>query len=198
MRSIISALAFLVFTLPSVLASGGKSEAAADLHDFPSCCQNPKELSTSYIGLNKDVKATTYSCGNVGNGTIGANVTSPEARSLEDDDSLGKRGSGGGQYTNVCGATCKCSLETSHSPFYSPLSCPGDTHCFNPAGGGPDPNECHVISDALRYNSQNIANIFNIPRSAAVVKMQYKSCYSFWVNQATVDLQYCRQDWVSS
>ena len=74
----------------------------------------------------------------------------------------------------------------------------GNTHCFNPAGGGPDPNECHVISDALRYDSQNISNVFNIPRSAAVVTMQYRSCKSFFVNQVNgIDLQYCRQDWVS-
>ena len=33
----------------------------------------------------------------------------------------------------------------------------GDTHCFNPAGDGPDPNDCSVISGALRYDSQDIS-----------------------------------------
>ena len=32
----------------------------------------------------------------------------------------------------------------------------GTTTCFTPSGGGPDPNECHVIADALRFDSQNI------------------------------------------
>jgi hypothetical protein len=32
---------------------------------------------------------------------------------------------------------------------------PGTTNCFLPAGGGPDPNQCHVIADALRFNSEN-------------------------------------------
>ena len=31
-----------------------------------------------------------------------------------------------------------------------------NTFCFTPAGGGPDPNECHVITDALLYDSQNV------------------------------------------
>ncbi|THH27069.1 hypothetical protein EUX98_g7119 [Antrodiella citrinella] len=86
-----------------------------------------------------------------------------------------------GNPTNVCGAQCT-------------------THCFNPSGGGPDPNECKVVSDALRYDSQNIGNLFNIPQTTngAVVTMQYKSCKSFFVNQAKgLDLQYCRQDWAS-
>jgi hypothetical protein len=32
----------------------------------------------------------------------------------------------------------------------------GATNCFSPSGGGPDPNECNVIADALLYDSQNI------------------------------------------
>ncbi len=31
----------------------------------------------------------------------------------------------------------------------------GNTNCFLPAGGGPDPNECHIIADALRFESEN-------------------------------------------
>lgn len=91
----------------------------------------------------------------------------------------------------------------------------GDTNCFIPSGGGPDPNECHVISDALLYNSQNIGlylfilsnepvhsylaigPLFNITTNAAVITMQFRSCLSFFVNQAGLDLTYCRTDWVS-
>ncbi|KAH8104008.1 hypothetical protein BXZ70DRAFT_1005562 [Cristinia sonorae] len=79
---------------------------------------------------------------------------------------------------NICGATC-------------------DMFCFQPAGGGPDPNECHVISDALRYNSQNIGPLFTIPASASVIGMQYRSSWSFFVNQAEFDLAYCRLDWAA-
>ena len=32
----------------------------------------------------------------------------------------------------------------------------GGTNCFTPSGGGPDPNECTIIADALLYDSQNI------------------------------------------
>jgi hypothetical protein len=32
---------------------------------------------------------------------------------------------------------------------------PCTTNCFNPAGGGPDPNDCQIIADALLFESQN-------------------------------------------
>lgn len=35
----------------------------------------------------------------------------------------------------------------------------GNTSCFTPSGGGPDPNDCKIISDALRYESQNTGKI---------------------------------------
>ncbi|TCD66362.1 hypothetical protein EIP91_001468 [Steccherinum ochraceum] len=81
--------------------------------------------------------------------------------------------------SNVCGAEC-------------------DTHCFNPSGGGPDPNDCNVIADALRYDSQDISEEFNITTSNALFVLQYHSCQSFFVNQAgTTDLTYCRSDWAA-
>ncbi|KAI0070309.1 hypothetical protein K474DRAFT_1578234, partial [Panus rudis PR-1116 ss-1] len=79
---------------------------------------------------------------------------------------------------NVCGAPCT-------------------TYCWSPAGGGPDPNECHVIADALRYDSQNVGALFTIPANASVITMQYQSCKSFFVNQAGYDEQYCRTDWAA-
>lgn len=43
------------------------------------------------------------------------------------------------------------------SPFlFSSARMTGTTNCFTPSGGGPDPNECHVIADALLYDSQNV------------------------------------------
>jgi len=81
--------------------------------------------------------------------------------------------------TNVCGATC-------------------NTNCFNPAGGGPDPNECHVIADALLYDSQNIGPLFDIGTgSSNTVTMQYASCKTFFLNQFSGPLEYCRTDWAA-
>ncbi|KAL4245312.1 hypothetical protein ABKN59_008334 [Abortiporus biennis] len=82
--------------------------------------------------------------------------------------------------TNVCGAPCT-------------------TNCFTPSGGGPDPNECHVITDALLFDSQNIGPLFtlNPANNTAVITMTYSSCTSFMVNQAGIPLQYCRSDWAS-
>lgn len=79
--------------------------------------------------------------------------------------------------TNVCGATCT-------------------TNCFLPSGGGPDPNECHVIADALLYDSQNIGALFNIGTGTNnTVIMTYRSCTTFFVNQGAGNLTYCRTDW---
>ena len=62
--------------------------------------------------------------------------------------------------SNVCGLPCKSSTLWYRSGPWSPAIAHvislGTTNCFTPAGGGPDPNECHVIADALLYDSQNI------------------------------------------
>lgn len=93
--------------------------------------------------------------------------------------------------------------------------CKGTRNCFVPSGGGPDPNECHVIADALLFDSQNVGTsfdpkvscelcmltsqsgaLFTIPANASVVTMQFRSCLTFFVNQAGVDEQFCRSAWV--
>ncbi|ETW78478.1 hypothetical protein HETIRDRAFT_109064 [Heterobasidion irregulare TC 32-1] len=81
---------------------------------------------------------------------------------------------------NVCGATCT-------------------TNCFTPSGGGPDPNECNVIADALLYDSQNIGPLFTMDpaQNSSLIVMTYRSCETFIVNQANTSLQYCRSDWSS-
>ncbi|KAF4618545.1 hypothetical protein D9613_009727 [Agrocybe pediades] len=61
------------------------------------------------------------------------------------------------QSPNVCGAACT-------------------TNCFLPAGGGPDPNDCHVIADALRFDSQNVAPIFTIGTGASVIDFVAPNC----------------------
>jgi len=80
--------------------------------------------------------------------------------------------------SDVCGATCT-------------------TNCFNPAGGGPDPNDCQVIADALLYDSQNVGALFTIPANTSGIVMQYQSCETFFIDQASYNLTYCRTDWSS-
>ncbi|KDR73216.1 hypothetical protein GALMADRAFT_724973 [Galerina marginata CBS 339.88] len=83
------------------------------------------------------------------------------------------------QAASVCGATCT-------------------THCFTPSGGGPDPNECHVIADALRFDSQNIAPVFQIGNGTSnIVSLTFSSCTSFFLNQASTPLNYCRTDFAN-
>ncbi|KAI6041826.1 hypothetical protein EDC04DRAFT_2892726 [Pisolithus marmoratus] len=79
--------------------------------------------------------------------------------------------------TNVCGHTC-------------------NTNCFTPAGGGPDPNDCQVIANALLYANQNTGTNFNITVGSPIY-MQYASCETFFVNQASYNETYCRNDWAS-
>ncbi|KAJ4469267.1 hypothetical protein J3R30DRAFT_1583347 [Lentinula aciculospora] len=81
--------------------------------------------------------------------------------------------------TDVCGNTC-------------------DTICFTPSGGGPDPNDCHVIADALRFDSQNVGALFEIGTGTNnTVALFYSSCESFYVNQDSIPQLYCRTDWAS-
>ncbi|KAI0069291.1 hypothetical protein BV25DRAFT_1874966 [Artomyces pyxidatus] len=81
---------------------------------------------------------------------------------------------------NVCGAPCT-------------------TNCFPGAGGGPDPNDCVVIADALLYDSQNIGPLVTLDPAAntSVITMTYQSCETFIVNQVNYALQYCGNDWAS-
>lgn len=186
MHSFLIALVATAFSLPSALSSGAPDELAA-------LCESPAVLSEFYVGENNDVQMTAYSCANAVGGGNSTQASTHSARADDSESSLTKKG-----YTNVCGGQCTSRVSSfRYAVEADVVSLAGTTHCFNPSGGGPDPNECHVISDALRYNSQAIGNVFNIPRDATVVRVLYRSCYSFFVNQATVDLQYCRQDWVS-
>nr|BAL02926.1 hypothetical protein [Pholiota nameko] len=83
------------------------------------------------------------------------------------------------QTPNVCGAPCT-------------------TDCFLPAGGGPDPNDCHIIADALRFDSQNVAPVFTVTNGTNnVLSLTFASCTSFFLNQATTSLTYCRTDFAS-
>ncbi|KAJ7143797.1 hypothetical protein C8R44DRAFT_602678, partial [Mycena epipterygia] len=78
-------------------------------------------------------------------------------------------------------------------------NCMRVTSCFPPSGGGPDPNDCHIIADALRFDSQNIgkSSLLEISSTNNTVVMQFASCLSFFVNQDTVPIEYCRTDWAT-
>ncbi|KAF8961148.1 hypothetical protein BDZ97DRAFT_1921531 [Flammula alnicola] len=83
------------------------------------------------------------------------------------------------QTPSVCGATCT-------------------TICFTPSGGGPDPNDCAVIANALRFDSANIAPIFFTPSGTNnTLSLTYLTCRSFFLNQATTALNYCRNDFAA-
>jgi len=83
--------------------------------------------------------------------------------------------------SNVCGAACT-------------------TNCFPGAGGGPDPNDCHIIADALRFESQNTGLTFDIGTgSNNTVVMSFSTCETFFLNQAqpAEALTYCRLDFAN-
>jgi len=99
----------------------------------------------------------------------------PRVSSRDAGDSLVEK-----RQTNVCGATCT-------------------TNCFTPSGGGPNPNDCHVITEALIFDSQNDGDLFtmNPANNTAVITMTFSSCATFIVDQAGIPLTYCRSDWAS-
>ncbi|KAJ3991607.1 hypothetical protein F5050DRAFT_1124615 [Lentinula boryana] len=84
-----------------------------------------------------------------------------------------------GTALDVCGATC-------------------ETNCFTPSGGGPDPNDCTVIADAMRFYSQNVNDTFYIGTGTNnTVVLTYSTCETFYVNQDPVEQSYCYSDWAS-
>ncbi|KAF9457124.1 hypothetical protein BDZ94DRAFT_1302121 [Collybia nuda] len=112
-------------------------------------------------------------------------VTCPDAVSLEPSSFQPPTSLEARQATvNVCGAPCT-------------------TNCFLPAGGGPDPNDCHVITDALKFASENTGPTFTVGTGASLVPynntviMSYLSCKTFFLNQDVNFLSYCRNDWAS-
>ncbi|KAF8884148.1 hypothetical protein BD779DRAFT_1674230 [Infundibulicybe gibba] len=70
------------------------------------------------------------------------------------------------------------------------------TNCFLPAGGGPNPFDCQVITDALLFDSENVGAIFTIALGNTVA-LTYNSCETFFVNQDLGPLAYCRTDWAT-
>ncbi|CDO70299.1 hypothetical protein BN946_scf184603.g10 [Trametes cinnabarina] len=129
-------------------------------------CADEVVAETAYIGAKQDVKVAFSHCG------IVPLVTADG----KDVSSLQKRQGG---TTNVCGASC-------------------NMFCFTPSGGGPNEDDCTIIADALIYDSQNVGVLFNITASGTPtdkITMQYASCTTYFLNQHSTVLTYCRTVW---
>ncbi|CDO76487.1 hypothetical protein BN946_scf184615.g13 [Trametes cinnabarina] len=128
-------------------------------------CANEVIADTTYIGQDKDVKVTASHCG-----------FTPLVNAHGDEvSSLGKRQNA----VNVCGAQC-------------------NTFCFAPSGGGPNEGDCAVIATALIFEAQNTGALFNITAFGTPtnkITMTYKSCTTYFLNQASTTLSYCLPDW---
>lgn len=94
--------------------------------------------STPFVCRNEEILAM-YPIGK--NEEVQAQVLS-----CSDLPNVMDRSAGQKRQTNVCGDACT-------------------TNCFSPAGGGPNPNDCQVIANALLYDSQNIGLLSEIPPS---------------------------------
>ncbi|KAF9067851.1 hypothetical protein BDP27DRAFT_1328159 [Rhodocollybia butyracea] len=91
-------------------------------------------------------------------------------------------------------------LQARQAPSVDVCGDPCATTCFTPAGGGPNPNDCTVIVDAMRFFSQNVNDTFSIPtgtNKTNIVVLTYSSCETFFVNQIAVNQTYCFSDWAT-
>ena len=110
-------------------------------------CDGAVTLASIWIGEAKNVEIKSVFCPN------GPNGPQPEPRDVQ--HVLGHPQLESVPVGNVCGAHCRFSHDFLFR-FYKFILSSGTTTCFNPSGGGPDPNDCHVIADALRFDSENI------------------------------------------
>ncbi|RPD56322.1 hypothetical protein L226DRAFT_525602 [Lentinus tigrinus ALCF2SS1-7] len=130
-------------------------------------CQSETVAYSGFIGKDNNVQVTASHCNDAPRFTANGKMI------------LDKRQSS--NTTNVCGAQC-------------------NTFCFSGAGGGPNEDDCRIVADALLYDSQNEGPLFNITASGTAtdkITMQYGSCLTYFLNQASGNLTYCRSDWSS-
>jgi hypothetical protein len=103
-------------------------------------CKEYKVVSEWYIGENKDVLIEEIEC----------------LSGLAKSNSLVSRQAN----SNVCGAQCEGFMLCDLTYWTEVLV--GNTSCYT-TGTAPVANDCHVIGDALRYESQNNGTTFPIP-----------------------------------
>ncbi|KAI0638730.1 hypothetical protein C8Q77DRAFT_1461 [Trametes polyzona] len=129
-------------------------------------CDNPIVVFETLIGEDKNVKLTESHCDNAPFVTAQGDVVSSLTRRQEAS-------------TLVCDAQC-------------------NTFCFGPGGGGPNEGDCAVIADALLFDSENGDDNFNTTQMGTLtsnITLQFRSCTTFFLNQATTNLTYCNRDW---
>ena len=131
----------------SFLVSGASSATLGSAASL-SACDNEVVASETFIGKDHNVKLTTSHCDGV------PQVSSQGAL-------LNKRQHTPGPPVNVCGNQCP-SARVVELRTHVDNNCAGDTHCFNPSGGGPNESDCAVIADALLYEEQNVGDLFNV------------------------------------
>ncbi|KAE9382951.1 hypothetical protein BT96DRAFT_930095 [Gymnopus androsaceus JB14] len=97
----------------------------------------------------------------------------------------------GGPILDVCGDTC-------------------NTFCFTPSGGGPDPNDCTVIAEAMLYlfvQNEALAD-FSVGTGSGVIFQLFffalhslirslSRCQTLFVNQDSITESYCYVDWAA-
>ncbi|KAF9062632.1 hypothetical protein BDP27DRAFT_276664 [Rhodocollybia butyracea] len=143
-------------------------------------CAGQITISETFIGENSDVKLSHVSC---------------------PDNADSKRGLQARQSaapTDVCGNTCmpfRLALFVLSKLESDPS---GTTFCSDAAGGGPNPADCTVIVNAMRFFSQNFNDTFTIGTGANnTVVLTYETCETFYVNQVANNQTYCFSDWAT-
>ncbi|KAF7969069.1 hypothetical protein HWV62_28423 [Athelia sp. TMB] len=116
---------------------------AASASPLFATCAGQETLVTEYIGPQKDVLAEYYSCASAPT-SFGNTTVTPSTTTAAKRASL----------PNLCGAPCT-------------------TTCYTPAGGGPDPNDCQVIVDALLFKGQNTGPLFTIGTAVRSIRSFY-------------------------
>ncbi|KAJ8501484.1 hypothetical protein ONZ51_g633 [Trametes cubensis] len=151
----------------SLFFASGASAAAFGSAASLSACNNEVVASETFIGKDHNVKLTASHCG--------------AAPHVSSHGTLLNKRQSNSTSVNVCGAQC-------------------NTFCFNPSGGGPNEDDCAVIADAILYDEQNVGALFNITAAGTAtdkITMQYGSCLTYFLNQDSEQLTYCRSDWSS-
>ena len=193
-----------VSELSLVAAILSVASAALIAHGPVSECANEQIAETTYIGADKNVKVTFSHCAN-------EEIVNAQG---EPESKFNKR-----QSSNVCGNTCTFSPSVRHGTLQLLTSrCTGNTYCWANATGGPTTSDCTVIADALLYESQNTGVFFNatafgvcstltpsflhdcspnyLKTPTNKITMVYNTCETYFLNQDTSNITYCRTEWV--
>ncbi|KAI0716127.1 hypothetical protein C8T65DRAFT_694422 [Cerioporus squamosus] len=140
-------------------------------------CKQETVVHSGFIGKDNNVKFQASHCDDTPRVSASGQIVSLDKRQSTNT-------------TNVCGAQ-------SHTPFVRT----GNTFCFSGSSGGPNEDDCKVVADALLFDSQNDGPCSTSPlpgyTATDKITMQYGSCLTYFLNQDSSDLTYCRNDWSS-